>query len=167
MLQVNRGDTRNIEAQAARKYWALLFGAKFKRSPDGFTPNEMLNYGYTVMRSALAREVCATGLHPALGIHHKHRQNAFCLVDDLIEPYRPLVDYAVWHCLAAGEHELNATVKSVLVGLLEQPVKVGKWISVESSMQILAQSLSQSYLHPGKSLKIFKLDLTRLDISIE
>lgn len=168
IIQVNSGDTRNIEAQAARKYWSLLFGNRFRRNPDGFTPNEMLNYGYTIIRSAIAREVCATGLHPAIGIHHKHPQNAFCLVDDLIEPYRPIVDYTVYHCLEMGEHELNSAVKGLLVGILEQKVRLGtQWVSVESSIQNLAQSLSKAYINQYNRLKLIKPNLTKLEFKVK
>lgn len=166
--QVNSGDTRNTEAQAARKYWEKLFGEYFRRNRDGFTPNEMLNYGYTIFRSALARQVCATGLHPALGIHHKHPLNTFCLVDDLIEPYRPIVDYCVRYCLHEGEHELNGQVKSLLVSQLEQPIRVGiQWLTVEDSMRMLAQSLSQAYLKQKTTLKLPKPDLTRIEFCVK
>ncbi|MBS9778403.1 MAG: type II CRISPR-associated endonuclease Cas1 [Gammaproteobacteria bacterium] len=166
--QINSGDTRNIEAQAARKYWLLLFGETFRREREGFTPNEMLNYGYTIFRSALVRQVCATGLHPSLGIHHKHPLNTFCLVDDLIEPYRPLIDYCVFHCLAHGEHELNNDVKKLLVSQLEQSVRCsGQWITVEDSMKILSQSLSKAYVQKKETLKLPKADLTRIKLSVQ
>lgn len=155
--QINSGDTRNVEAQAARQYWRLLLGESFRRKREGFTPNEMLNYGYTIFRSALARQICATGLHPSLGIHHKHPRNTFCLVDDLIEPYRPLIDYSVKHCLKIGFHELNKQVKGCLVAQLEQTVRVGtQWVSVRDSMRLLAQSLSVAYVHQKNTLKLFK-----------
>ncbi|PIE45699.1 MAG: subtype II CRISPR-associated endonuclease Cas1 [Gammaproteobacteria bacterium] len=166
--QVNSGDTRNIEAQAARKYWEKLFGQQFRREREGFTPNEMLNYGYTIFRSALARQICATGLHPALGIHHKHPLNTFCLIDDLIEPFRPLIDLCVANCLSLGLHELDNTVKALLVGQLEQTVRVGtKWVSAEDSMRLLAQSLSKAYLNENTALKLPKANLTRCRFEVE
>lgn len=166
--QVNSGDTRNIEAQAARKYWEILFGKSFRRDREGFTPNEMLNYGYTIFRSALARQVCATGLHPALGIHHKHPLNTFCLVDDLIEPFRPLIDWCVACCLDEGRHELDNSVKAVLVTQLEQTVRVGtQWLSVNDAMKRLAQSLSQAYLNDSTTLKLPKPNLTKLHFSVK
>lgn len=165
--QVNSGDTRNIEAQAARKYWTLLFGDAFRRDPNGFTPNEMLNYGYTIFRSELARQVCATGLHPALGIHHRHAQNTFCLVDDLIEPFRALIDLFVYHCMEAGEHELNQTIKQQLCKQLNQSIRVSnQWLSVSDSMKLLAQSLSKSYLNDANTLKLPKQNLTRLKFEL-
>ncbi len=166
--QVNSGDTRNIEAQAARKYWEKLFGEQFRREREGFTPNEMLNYGYTIFRSALARQVCATGLHPALGIYHKHPLNTFCLIDDLLEPFRPLIDLCVAVCLDNGLHTLDREVKTLLVSQLEQTIRVGtKWVRVEDAMKLLAQSLSQSYVHEKIALKLPKPNLTRLNFGVE
>lgn len=166
--KVNRGDTRNIEAQAARVYWTLLFGTTFRRQRHGDFPNEMLNYGYTILRSAIARQVCATGLHPAIGICHKHPLNTFCLVDDLIEPYRPLVDYAVYYCLEEGIHELNKQVKSLLANLLEQHLRVGtQWITVEDSIKTLAQSLSQAYLNGNTILKLPQVNLTKIHFYVK
>jgi CRISP-associated protein Cas1 len=90
------GDTTNVEAQASRFYWQRLFGEKFRRFADGQTEtedeNRYLNYGYAVLRALVCRAVCGAGLHPGLGIHHHHRNNAFPLADDLMEPFRPLVD---------------------------------------------------------------------------
>jgi len=84
----------NIEAQASRRYWPVLFGDSFRRLPgsdDGI--NRLLNYGYAIVRAAMARAVTASGLHPSLGLHHHNRYNPFCLVDDLMEPLRPLTDF--------------------------------------------------------------------------
>jgi CRISPR-associated protein Cas1 len=94
---VKSGDPENIEAQAARKYWSALFpNIDFHREPKNNDPlNNQLNYGYAVLRSMTARAICAVGFHPALGIHHCNQRNAFCLADDLMEPYRPQIDAAV------------------------------------------------------------------------
>ncbi|MDR1384515.1 MAG: type II CRISPR-associated endonuclease Cas1, partial [Planctomycetaceae bacterium] len=94
---VKSGDTDNMEAQAAKRYWRALFpDIEFHRNSDGGDPlNNRLNYGYTIVRAMTARAVCATGFHPALGIHHCHQRDAFCLADDLMEPLRPLVDWIV------------------------------------------------------------------------
>lgn len=164
---VNNGDTRNIEAQVARKYWQKLFGEWFRRDRDGFSPNDMLNYGYTIFRSALARQVCASGLHPAIGIHHKHPQNTFCLVDDLIEPFRPLIDYCVVYCLQHELYQLNSLTKKILVNQLTQPIRVGtKWITVEHAMKMLTQSLAQSYLLKKNALKFPKTNLSKVQFTI-
>lgn len=89
--RVGSGDPDNIEAQAARAYWAALF-SKFRRSDDSDRRNALLNYGYAVVRAAIARACVASGLLPAFGLHHASKVNAFNLVDDLIEPFRPFVD---------------------------------------------------------------------------
>lgn len=96
--QVRSGDPNNIEARAARRYWQKLFGGfSFKRNPDGEDPiNLRLNFGYGVLRGIIARAVCATGFHPAIGLHHHNQYNAYCLADDLMEPFRPLVDQVVY-----------------------------------------------------------------------
>ncbi|MBI5491938.1 MAG: type II CRISPR-associated endonuclease Cas1 [Deltaproteobacteria bacterium] len=94
--RVKSGDPDNIEAQAARIYWQRLFGKDFRRDPDTPGINSLLNYGYAVMRAAVARALVGTGLHPSLGIHHHNQYNSFCLADDLIEPLRPAVDLRVY-----------------------------------------------------------------------
>jgi CRISPR-associated protein Cas1 len=94
--KVRSGDPDNIEAQAARRYWTALFNdVSFRRNQDAPGLNAALNYGYTVLRGIVARAVVAAGLHPALGLHHHNRYDAFALVDDLMEPYRPIVDEVV------------------------------------------------------------------------
>lgn len=94
--RVHSGDPSNVEAQAARRYWQSLFpGIDFRRDPDASDQNQLLNYGYAVLRAIVARAVCAAGLHPSLGLHHHNRYNPFCLADDLMEPFRPAVDRAV------------------------------------------------------------------------
>jgi CRISPR-associated protein Cas1 len=94
--RVRSGDTANIESQAARRYWPRLFAdPKFRRNREAEDQNRLLNYGYAIMRAIIARAICAAGLHPSLGIHHHNRYDAFCLADDLLEPYRPLVDRSV------------------------------------------------------------------------
>jgi len=93
--QVRSGDPDNLEAQAAQRYWPLLFGQGFRRDREAEGVNALLNYGYAVLRAAVARAIVATGLIPSLGVHHRHRNNPFCLADDLLEPYRPYVDWRV------------------------------------------------------------------------
>lgn len=100
---VRSGDPSNIEAQAARRYWTALFSCNtFRRDRDAQDQNRLLNYGYAVLRAIVARAVCAAGLHPSLGLHHHNKYNAFCLADDLMEPYRPVVDRVV--ALYVEEH---------------------------------------------------------------
>jgi CRISPR-associated endonuclease Cas1 subtype II len=98
--KVRSGDPDNLEAQAARIYWQALFGKdapgkSFRRDPKGEGINVHLNYGYAVLRAIVARALCASGLHPSLGVHHHNRYDTFCLADDLMEPFRPLVDRVV------------------------------------------------------------------------
>jgi len=93
--KVRSGDTLNAEAQAARRYWDALFDSEaFRRRREEDDQNRFLNYGYAVLRAIVARAVCAAGLHPSIGLHHCNRYNAFCLADDLMEPFRPIADHA-------------------------------------------------------------------------
>jgi CRISPR-associated protein Cas1 len=117
MARVLSGDTSNMEAQAAVVYWRTLMGPEFRRDRDQPGINALLNYGYAILRSAMTRAICAAGLHPTLGLQHHHRENPFCLSDDLIEPYRPLVDLAVLqHWRGGTSMELVSEVKASLVG---------------------------------------------------
>lgn len=94
--KVRSGDAGNLEARAARIYWQALFGEDdFRRDPEAEGINPHLNYGYAILRAMVARALCASGLHPSLGVHHHNRYDAFCLADDLMEPFRPLVDRVV------------------------------------------------------------------------
>ncbi len=93
--RVRSGDPENLEAQAAQRYWPRLFGTVFRRDRDADGVNALLNYGYAVIRAAVARAIVAAGLIPSLGVYHRNRSNPFCLADDLFEPYRPYVDWRV------------------------------------------------------------------------
>lgn len=95
--EVRSGDPENIEGKAAAYYWKNLFPSieKFTRGREGEPPNNMLNYGYAILRAVVARALVASGLLPTLGIHHHNRYNAYCLADDVMEPYRPYVDALV------------------------------------------------------------------------
>jgi CRISPR-associated protein Cas1 len=115
---VKSGDADNREGIAAKIYWDALFGDDFMRYRSGVSPNEMLNYGYTVLRAAVARSLMGTGLFPAFGIYHRNRYNAFPLADDIMEPYRPYVDEIVFDLYANGEQELNKDVKAELLKFL-------------------------------------------------
>jgi CRISPR-associated protein Cas1 len=118
---VRSGDPTNIEAQASRRYWTALFpDQKFLRDPDGKDQNRYLNYGYAILRAIVARAVCAAGLHPSLGVHHHNRYDAFCLADDLMEPFRPIVDKAVVElCAARGADALlDKEAKAALIQAL-------------------------------------------------
>ena len=94
--QVRSGDPANLEARAARVYWQKVFGEiEFRRDREQDGLNACLNYGYAVLRAMVARAVCGAGLHPSLSLHHHNRYDAFCLADDLMEPFRPVVDRVV------------------------------------------------------------------------
>ena len=116
--KVRSGDPDNVEGQGARRYWNLLFGNSFRRDQDGDGVNALLNYGYTIIRSATARAVVAAGLHPSIGLHHSNDGNPMRLVDDLMEPFRPIVDLKVWQLQHAGEEQVNPETKRALVRTL-------------------------------------------------
>lgn len=94
---VKSGDSDNREGVAARIYWKMLLGDEFRRERDGVSPNAFLNYGYSILRAAVARSLLGSGLYPAFGVFHRNRYNAFPLADDMMEPYRPFVDELVYH----------------------------------------------------------------------
>lgn len=130
---VRSGDPDNAEAQAARLYWPALFDSvpsvpsPFRRRPgdhDALPPNNLLDYGYAILRASLARSLVSAGLLPALGIKHHHRSNAFCLADDLVEPLRPLVDQQVRALALQGRLSLDQPTKADLLRLLTASVTV-------------------------------------------
>lgn len=127
---VRSGDPQNVEAQAARAYWAALFdGPGFRRDADRPDVNAWLNYGYAVLRAAVARALVSAGLLPALGIHHSNRSNAFCLADDLMEPLRPLVDARVRGLAGVSpcrDAPLTPETKRALLELLTAEVRCGE-----------------------------------------
>jgi len=125
---VKSGDTTNREGSAARSYWPLLFGPGFNRERYGAAPNNMLNYGYAILRAAVARALAGSGLLATFGIHHHNRYNAFCLADDIMEPYRPYVDGLVQrlHYSRADTTELTTEIKMELLGILTTDVTFGK-----------------------------------------
>ena len=126
--RVCSGDPENIEAQASKKYWpAYLQDVQFRRDVNGAPPNNMLNYGYMVMRAAVARALCSAGLLPSLGIHHRNRYNAFCLADDMVEPFRGFVEAKVKEiCQGEGvPDELDQQLKTRLLEVLYEEVGIG------------------------------------------
>ncbi len=133
--RVRSGDPDNIEAQASRKFWPTYLQdvvstsspqVQFRRNIDGAPPNNMLNYGYMVMRAAVARALCSAGLLPSLGIHHRNRYNAFCLADDLLEPFRGFVESKVREVYSniGPVDELEQSTKAKLLEILYEEVNI-------------------------------------------
>lgn len=125
---VKSGDSDNREGFAARLYWNALFGKQFIRDRYGNPPNMYLNYGYILLRSAVARALAGSGLLATLGIHHRNRYNAFCLADDIMEPYRPWVDEIVIELEKKwpGQMMLEKEQKAELLQLMSADVKIGE-----------------------------------------
>lgn len=119
--KVRSGDTDNLEARAAAYYWKNVFSflEKFYRDRNGTPPNNLLNYGYAILRAIVARALVSSGLLPTLGIHHHNRYNAYCLADDIMEPYRPYVDKLVIDIILSGEDytHLSTSVKAKLLSI--------------------------------------------------
>lgn len=162
--KVKSGDPENIEGQGARRYWGLLFGPEFRRDQDGDGINALLNYGYTILRSATARAVVAAGLHPSIGLHHSNDANAMRLVDDLMEPFRPMVDLKVWQLHQAAESHVTPDTKRALVRVLYDDMPTAAGVTpVMVCMQRLATSLAQVYL--GERTKL-DLPLPSLPLSL-
>lgn len=144
--KVTSGDGTNLEAQAARYYWPRMMGAKFRRDAGADAENALLNYGYTVLRAATARAIVAAGLHPTIGLFHSNRGNAFALADDLMEPFRPLVDCAVRNIVAHSGAKVDTGAKQSLARLIATDLPLGEGVTPVSVALIkLATSLGQSF----------------------
>ncbi len=145
--RVKSGDPENLEAQGARRYWMLLFGDAFRRDQNAGGTNGLLNYGYTVLRATTARAVVAAGLHPGIGLHHSNDNNAMRLVDDLMEPFRPMIDLKVWQLKRNGETEVSPVTKRALVRTLYDDMQTDMGATpVMVCAQKLSTSLAQVYL---------------------
>nr|MBN2278064.1 type II CRISPR-associated endonuclease Cas1 [candidate division Zixibacteria bacterium] len=157
--KVRSGDPNNFEAQASRRYWPALFGDSFRRIPgsnDGI--NRLLNYGYAIMRGIVCRAICASGLHPTLGVHHHNRYNPFCLADDLMEPLRPLADRAVWRAIDiwGPDTPLNNDAKKVLLeNIMNANLLIGKESrNIFDAISRYSSSLASVYLGNCRKLMI-------------
>ena len=157
--KVLSGDTTNMEAVAANFYWKSFFEISFKRERFGDYPNNFLNYGYAILRAATARALSGSGLLNTLGIHHKNKYNAFALADDIMEPFRPIVDETVYNLMQQyEEQELNTQIKSELLNILTQTVYFKKEKSpLMVALQKTASSLQQCYSGKRKKIKYPKL----------
>ena len=144
--KVTSGDATNVEAQAARHYWPRMMGTGFHRDRAAQDINALLNYGYTVLRASAARAVIAAGLHPTIGLHHMNRNNAFALADDLMEPFRPLVDCAVRGLAARNGVAVDSEAKRTLARLIALDRPLGDGLTpVSVALCKLATSLGQSF----------------------
>lgn len=154
--RVKSGDPDNLEAQAARVYWANWLGSvEFRRDQDQDGINSFLNYGYAIIRAAIARAIVAAGLMPCLGLHHCNRSNHFCLADDLVEPWRPFVDDRVREMSRTGYDTLNQPAKAELLRILEMTVRLnGEAGPLLVSMQKFIGSLVRCYNGESKKLEV-------------
>lgn len=154
---VRSGDPQNVEAKAAAYYWKNIFRdvTGFIRDREGTPPNNMLNYGYAILRAVVARSLVSSGLLPTLGIHHHNRYNAYCLADDIMEPYRPYVDRLVVNIMARYGHDMALTreIKMQLLSIPTIDVKIG---GKRSPLMVgVSQTTASLYkCFSGKSRKI-------------
>ena len=152
---VKSGDSDNREGIAARIYFQQLFGNDFLRDREESGINSLLNYGYSVLRAAVSRAIVSSGLFPALGIFHHNRSNPFPLADDLMEPYRPFVDEAVYDMFLEGKIELNKETKSSLVMVLYADIKFEKVTRPMSvGLSITTASLAKCYSKESSTLSL-------------
>jgi CRISPR-associated protein Cas1 len=142
---VKSGDGENHEAYAAAYYFQNLFDIEgFNRNQKGIAPNNLLNYGYAILRAVTARALCSSGLLPAVGIFHRNKYNAFCLADDIMEPYRPYVDLLVYDIVETGcpIEELTKHLKKELLGIPAMDVIIdGKQSPLMNAMSRTTNSL--------------------------
>ncbi len=140
---VASGDVGNREAQAARAYWKWVWSDRsFRRSNDADGRNGFLDYGYAVARAAVARAICAHGLHAAFGISHHARENMFALADDLMEPLRPMVDAVARNLIREGSQDLGRDERMALAGVMHIPTLIG---SERMPLALAVQRMASSY----------------------
>jgi CRISPR-associated protein Cas1 len=157
--RVRSGDPENIEAQASKRFWAAyLPETTFRRDRGGAVPNNLLNYGYMVLRAAVARALCSAGLLPSLGIHHRNRYNAFCLADDMMEPFRGFAEKKVRDIFVGASEdlsELDQTTKAKLLEVLYEPVTIGGYEGpLMVGLHRTAASLVRCYAGQTKRLEL-------------
>lgn len=152
-MNVKSGDADNREGIAARIYWSELFGREFVRMREGSEPNNLLNYGYTILRAAVARSLMGSGLLPAFGIFHRNRYNAFPLADDVMEPYRPYLDELVYRLYAAGRSQLTKEVKGELLRILFADTRFEKvWRPLDVGLTFTSASLAKCFAGTQKKI---------------
>ena len=162
--KVLSGDTTNMEGVASQQYWKFfpqpnLEKDGIKRERYGDYPNNFLNYGYAILRAATARSLSGSGLLNTLGIHHKSKYNAFALADDIMEPFRPIVDEKVFEIMQRyQEQELNTSIKAELLQILTRTVYFKEEKSpLMVGLQKTASSLQQCFTGNRKKIKYPKL----------
>ena len=157
---VRSGDTENMEARAAAFYWRNMFEKDaFIRDPQGLPPNNLLNYGYSIVRAMMARALVGAGLLPTLGIHHHSRYDAYCLADDIMEPYRPFVDMKVLEMWKKGNitNDISSEQKRELLGVTTMDVSIsGHRSPMMLAIQTTAQSVQKCF--SGEARKIIYPD---------
>jgi len=158
--QVRSGDVDNLEGRAAAYYWKNIFhNPDFVRGQEGAPPNNLLNYGYAIIRAMMARALVAAGLLPTLGIHHHNRYNAYCLADDIMEPYRPYVDLRVLDIMDIFEDisELTPAIKRELLSITTMDANIEDHRSpMMIAMQTTANSVQRCFA--GEARKIIYPD---------
>jgi CRISP-associated protein Cas1 len=153
--KVGPGDPDNIEARAARCYWPLLLGKDFRRDADGGGVNSLLNYGYAVLRAATARALAGAGLHPGLGIFHRHPFNPMPLADDVMEPFRPLVDLEVARITDESGPEVTSEARKRLAALLQSDLRTSAGNTPLGTCLVrLSASLADSFLNGTATLNL-------------
>ena len=145
--KVRSGDIENCEAQAARIYWKCLFGREFRRNRTLTGVNLTLNYTYTVVRACIARGVSGAGLHPTFSLHHRNPTNPINLVDDLMEPLRPIADYVVWKLGSERNEELNPERKATLAAIttLSVPLSINRQFTESSPLSLASVKICRSF----------------------
>ena len=160
--RVKSGDPDNVESQASRVYWPLLFGKDFRRDQKAEGTNSLLNYGYALLRASVARAICGTGLHPALGIHHHNQYNPMCLADDLMEPFRPIVDRKVYKLWEEKMVVFDKKTKSFLLSFLAEPLIFrDRKLPFMVALQHTATSLKKALAEGPEHLEIPSLVIER------
>jgi len=159
---VKSGDSENHEAKAAAYYWKRIFPdfLEFRRERYGPPPNNLLNYGYAILRALVARSLTASGLLPTLGIHHRNQYNAYCLADDIMEPYRPFVDKIVCNIIRGNGKflEMTPSMKKALLEIPAMDVQIdGQKSPLMNAVQRTTASLAKCY--EGKARKILYPEL--------
>lgn len=155
--RVKSGDVDNVEAVAAARYFKVLFGSDFSRS-DEVPANALLNYGYAIVRAYVSRQLATYGLEPSVGIFHHSELNLFNLADDVIEPFRPMVDLWVLAMLKAGEQELTPNAKSQLIAVLSHDVLLGgEYHPISYAVERMVQGLVRCYKGESDTLVLPEL----------